>query len=174
VYDEIASDEKQRPWGRIERLYRGLKLNYEDRHDYAWAGDFHYGEKAMQRKNPRTPFTHRLFLSGYKIVSGYGERYLPPLFWAFILFFLCTCGYMAFGLRPKDPIHPEKINSMLQITKLHDWQRAAHYSFRVMTLLRPDDYLPIGPAKTLVTIQTLAGPILLGFFALALRQRLKR
>jgi hypothetical protein len=34
--------------------------------------------------------------------------------------------------------------------------------------------LPLGFAKTLVTIETLAGPVLLGFFALALRQRLRR
>ena len=174
VYDEIASNEQESPWGRIERLCSDLKLNYEDRHDYARAGDFHYGEKEMQRKNPVTPLTHRLFLAGYKFVSGYGEKYLPPLVLAFVLFFVCTCGYLAFGLRPKDPIHPEKINRTLQVTKLHDWPRAAHYSFRVMTLLKPDDYLPLGFAKTLVTIETLAGPVLLGFFALALRQRLKR
>jgi hypothetical protein len=76
--------------------------------------------------------------------------------------------------KDKDPIRPEKINSTLQITKLHDLPRPAHYSFRVMTLLKPDDYLPLGFAKTLVTIETLAGPVLLGFFALALRQRLRR
>ncbi len=54
------------------------------------------------------------------------------------------------------------------------WLRAAFYSFRVMTLLRPTDLAPIGIAKFVNALQSLLGPLLLGLFALAVRQRLKR
>ncbi len=49
-----------------------------------------------------------------------------------------------------------------------------HYSFRVMTFLRPTDLAPQGIAKLVHTIQSLLGPLFIGLFALAVRQRLKR
>jgi hypothetical protein len=55
-----------------------------------------------------------------------------------------------------------------------DWLQGAYYSFRVMTLLKPDDWVPVGSAHVINTFQALLGPLFLGLFALALRQRLKR
>jgi uncharacterized protein YjbI with pentapeptide repeats len=186
VYDEIAlaeledeteelEDETEeeeegsvRPWSQIERLYRELKQNYEDRRDYEHAGDFHYGEKEMRRQNPDTALGLRFFLALYWLFSGYGERYLRPLLWAGLLFVGSTIGYMWWGLRPKAG------GSQLAWTNGWDWLQGAHYSFRVMTLLKPDDWVPVGYAHVINTFQTLLGPLSLGLFALALRQRLKR
>lgn len=170
VYDEIAALESRykRPWARIERLYRELKQNYEDRRDYERAGDFHYGEKEMRRRNPETPFVLRILLTLYWLFSGYGERYLRPLIWAGILLILSTFGYLTLGLRPKDG---ERI---LALTNVWDWLMAVRYSLQVMTFLRPEDLVPIGLAKLVNTIESLVGPLLLGLFALAVRQRLKR
>jgi len=53
------------------------------------------------------------------------------------------------------------------------WLSALHYSFRVMTLLKPDELEPMGFAKVIQTLQSLLGPLFLGLFALAVRQRLK-
>ncbi len=170
VYDEIAPLETGvvRPWDRIERLYRELKQNYEDRRDYERAGDFHYGEKEMRRRNPRTPVTLCLFLALYRMFSGYGERYLRPLIWAGVLLLVSTICYLVLGLSPREG------ESTLALTNQWDWLRAAHYSFRVMTLLRPTDLVPLGYAKLVNTIQTILGPLFLGLFALAVRQRLRR
>jgi len=176
VYDDIArvvpADGNTRPWSQIERLYRELKQNYEDRRDYERAGDFHYGEKEMRRQNPDTAWGLRLFLTLYWLFSGYGERYLRPLLWAGLLFVGSTIGYMWWGLRLKDG------SSSLAwtypwINPWH-WLRSAYYSFRVMTLLKPDDWVPLRYAQLVNTFQTLLGPTFLGLFALALRQRLKR
>jgi len=75
VYDEIAplQPKAERQFSRIERLYRELKQNYEDRRDYERAGDFHYGEKEMRRQNPDTPRTSKVLLNLYRLSSGYGE-----------------------------------------------------------------------------------------------------
>jgi uncharacterized protein YjbI with pentapeptide repeats len=108
IYDETApgnseeGDGGPRPWSQLERLYRELKQNYEDRRDYERAGDFHYGEKEMRRQNPETPRGLRLFLWLYWLFSGDGERYLRPLLWAGLLFVGSTIGYMWWGLRLKD------------------------------------------------------------------------
>ncbi len=176
VYDEMAlvksAEGSARPWPQIERLYRELKQNYEDRRDYERAGDFHYGEKEMRRQNPETARGLRFFLTLYWLFSGYGERYLRPLLWAGLLFVGSTIGYMWWGLRLKDG------SSSLAWTypwiNPRDWLQAAYYSFRVMTLLKPDDWVPLQYAQLVNTFQTLLGPTFLGLFALALRQRLKR
>lgn len=122
----------------------------------------------MQRRNPATSTAHRFFLTLYWLVSGYGERYLRPLVWAGMLLVASALGYLALGLQQRDGAAP------LQVTSPSDWLHAIHYSFRVMTLLRPDDLVATGWAKVIHTVQSLLGPLLLGLFALALRQRLKR
>ena len=82
--------ERVYPWEQVERLYREVKQNYNDHRDYARAGDFHYGEKEMQRLNCRTPLSLWVFLCLYWMVSGYGERFLRPLLWAVGLLVVAT------------------------------------------------------------------------------------
>jgi hypothetical protein len=175
VYDEIAEPKYYRQklfwwssWSRVERLYRQLKQNYEERHDYERAGDFHYGEKQVRRKSSETGVLLKLFLKVYWLLSGYGERYLRPLIWAAILLVASTFLYLKLGLSPKGSPTP------LDLGKIGDWFRAAHYSFRVMTLLKPEDLVASESAQWVNTVQSIFGPVLFGLFALALRQRLKR
>ena len=152
-------EEAVRPWPHIERLYRELKQNYEDRRDYERAGDFHYGEKEMRRRNQETPIAIRVFLTLYWLVSGYGERFLRPLVGAGLLFVFSTLGY-------------------LQCAKLESinisWGEAVIYSLQVMTFLKPQITLYGLAAKAIYTAESLLGPLFLGLFALAVRQRLKR
>lgn len=170
VYDEVASTssfEATSPFG-IERLYRQLKRNYEERRDYERVGDFHYGEKEMRRKNKQTPVANRFFLNLYWIVSGYGERYLRPLFSAAIVLIGSTFLYLRLGIYPKSG------TIALQLNSLSHWARVTHYGLRIMTLLKSDDLVPSQEASWVNTIQSIFGPILIGLFVLALRQRLKR
>jgi uncharacterized protein YjbI with pentapeptide repeats len=167
VYDEDVELQKgkTREWAHVEQLYRQLKQNYEDRRDYAQAGDFHYGEKEMRRRNPHTPSWLRWLLRVYRCVGGYGERCLPPFLWSIGLFVVCALLYLCLGLQPKDLCSTPVLTSV--------WGYF-DYSLRVMTLLKPDDLVPVGCARYVTTFESLLGPILIGLFALALRQRLKR
>jgi uncharacterized protein YjbI with pentapeptide repeats len=188
VYDEISPVLGEAcPWDELERLYRELKQNYDDHRNYAQAGDFHYGEKEMQRRNPATPWNLRVLLWLYWLVSGYGERFRRPLLCALVLLIVGTVVYLLCGLVPKAPILSSRPGTTaflvmpgavsrpapLPITQLDAWLSALHYSFRVMTLLKPEDLEPMGFAKVMQTIQSLLGPLFLGLFALAVRQRLK-
>jgi len=165
VYDEIWAEQEgiKSSTPHIEQLYRQLKQNYEDRRDYERARHFHIGEKEMRRKNSQGWL--KILLTAYRWVSGYGESCLLPLFWLVILLAGSALGYLSLGLWS---------NESKSVLEWSEWLSALGYSFRVMTLLRPDDLIPIGYAKAVSTLETLAGPILLGLFALALRQRLKR
>lgn len=152
----------------VERLYRELKQNYEDRKDYERAGDFHYGEKEMRRRNPKTSWGLWFWLTVYRLIGGYGERWVRSLVFAAILWIICTVTYLLSGLSNKDEGY------RLVLTNGWDFLQSAHYSLRVMTLLKPEDLVPVGFGKVINTVQILLGPVLIGFFALALRQRLKR
>jgi uncharacterized protein YjbI with pentapeptide repeats len=191
VYDEIAPYNlswELYPWAYLERLYRELKQNYDDHRNYLPASDFHYGEKEMQRRNPATPWGLKVFLWFYWLVSGYGERFLRPLLCALVLLIVATVAYLGWGLVPKAPLSstmpgttaflvmPGAVSRPvpLPLTQPKAWLNALHYSLRVMTLLKPEDLEPMGFAKFVQTLQSLLGPLFLGLFALAVRQRLKR
>lgn len=172
LHDEAVSVKKGKftEWSHLEKLYRDLKKNYEDRGNHERAGDFHYGEKEMRRKNPDTSPLLRAFLTIYWLVSGYGERYLRPLFWAGALWVVCTIGYLKFGIAPEG-----NAGKALAMGNACDWMRAGIYSLQVMALQRPEGLNVVGVAATgLRAIQGILGPVIIGLFALALRQRLKR
>jgi hypothetical protein len=66
------------PWGdrygEVERLYRNLKLNYEEPGDYKNAGDFYYGEMEMHRRAGKWRWFPCYWYTLYWFLSGYGER----------------------------------------------------------------------------------------------------
>jgi uncharacterized protein YjbI with pentapeptide repeats len=183
IYDEIYALERiklekdrdkikdiKKNFIRIERMYRDLKTNYENDSDWIRGGDFHYAEKEMRRKNPDTNLILKFFLTLYWILSGYGERYLRPIFWTLIFLILCTAGYINFGIAP-DGLK----NHSLKISEIYDWLDAALYGLQVITLQRPIDLQPISLiSKTIKALQGIFGPIFLGFLALAIRQKMKR
>lgn len=169
VHDEVAplKMNEKREWHHIERLYRELKQNYEDRRDYERAGDFHYGEKEMRRLNPQTSWGVRLWLTLYWLASGYGERWLRPLICSGLLLVVSTLCYLHWGLLVFKDGGPLLDRGSL-------WE-AGLYGLKVMTLLKPSNFTPLGFWGDFInTAQSVFGPILIGLFALALRQRLKR
>jgi uncharacterized protein YjbI with pentapeptide repeats len=168
VYDEIEVEQKGEAENRshVEQLYRQLKQNYEDRRDYERARHFHIGEKETRRKNSRGGL--RILLTAYRWVSGYGESCLLPLIWVVILLAGTTAAYLYWNLLGSNPhITPVPDSASIKEVGL--------YSLRVMTLLKPSDFVPSGFGGNFVNwIQSIFGPLLFGLFALALRQRLKR
>lgn len=69
----------------VGELYQKLKKNYDGHTEYRVAGDFHYGEMEMRRKeclhkNKAFGWLQYNFgvLTWYKYISAYGESYLRP------------------------------------------------------------------------------------------------
>ncbi|MCX5734254.1 MAG: pentapeptide repeat-containing protein [candidate division NC10 bacterium] len=176
IYDEVLLRAQEiKPYAKVETLYRQLKKNYEEQRDYERAGDFHYGEKEMRLRNPKTSPGLRLFLWLYKCASGYGERWLPPIVWSLCLLLLGSAGYLYCGLRVAGRLLPfewDMWNAVVDGVPM--WVRSLLFSLRTMTLLKPDDMVPLGWGSVVQTVQNLLGPILLGLAALAIRQRLRR
>ncbi len=150
------------PWSEIERLYRQLKRNYEERGDFPRGGDFHIGEKEARRRNPETRWGPWFLLTVYRALSKYGERALPATFWllglvpALALFYFllgastCTlCGSVSYS---------EALLSSMEAT---------------FYPVRPVEFQGFWP-QLLSIIQRVASPIIITLLALALRQRVKR
>ena len=162
IYDEIfyTSDPKNKnPWDGLETLYRNLKQNYEDRKNYARAGDFHFGEKEMRLSNPETPWWDKRLLRIYWALSCYGERAWPPMLWLASVILVASFAYY------------------FALNSAWDWSAYVNtllYSAQVSSLSRPTELELHGMVGLINLFQTILSPILLGLLALAIRQRLKR
>lgn len=164
---EPLCPDEARPWSRIERQYRDIRLNYEDRKDFERAGDFHLGEKEMRLRNPVTPRSLKIVLRLYKFLSLYGERWSRPLVCALILIVLCAAAYLFLGISTSE-------GTSLSATHIADWLRALHFSLRTAFLVRTSHYVLSEVALPISTLESAIAPFLFALCALALRQRLKR
>ena len=144
----------------------------KERRDYERAGDFHTSEKNMRRQNPKTRRPIRMLLNLYRLSSGYGEQFGRPLLCAGVVFVLSTIGYFLCRVQPEGSVALNPNSTSVEVAGY--WGEIAVYSFQVMTFLRPQAILSGLAAKAIYTIESLLGPLFLGLFALAVRQRLKR
>lgn len=167
-------DQADIQWGDLEQLYRALKQNYEDRRDYGRAGDFHYREKQMRKRNPSTIPSDKILLWLYWALSGYSERIWPPVVWLILIVILCSFFYLITGLHPKDGgqtiVWGQKITG-----NWGGFKEAILYSARTSFFLKPEDLaLSSTGAKAINLVQTVLSPILLALLGLAIRQRMQR
>ena len=101
----------------VEELYRQLKQNYEDRREFATAGEFHFSEKEMrlgylkqlrrEQKGKSVKDEPQLkwdlgVLYAYRFFSRYGERWTHILLMLFWLTVLMPIIYLSTGLQVKD------------------------------------------------------------------------
>jgi uncharacterized protein YjbI with pentapeptide repeats len=155
-----------RPWAKLAGVYREMKRQSLAQGDRERAGEFHCGEREMQRRDPATPRSLRALLALSWALWGHGERFLRPLGWAGVVLGVSTVVYVMGGLVPPDgrPLHP---------SRLWDWLKAGHHALQVMTLGSPDDLLPIQCAKAVTTLVRLTGPLCGALSLLAIRRRLR-
>ena len=138
VYDEhVLIRNKTDDWAHVESLYRQLKQNYEDRKDYERARDFHYGEKEMRRKNPKTSRGLCFLLTLYWAVSGYGERFLRPFISLGIVLLISMTCYLSPWFELKLKL--DTGTRMLDWTSGWGWLESFHYTLRTMLLLKPEE-----------------------------------
>lgn len=169
TFDEINSSEELQ-FNNLEELYRQLKLNYENRKNYILASEFHFSEKETQRKNTNTKLYLRILLTLYKLFSGYGERAKNSFFSLLILIIATTLLYLYFGFEGSNEIkYHYSINTFSSIAN------AVLCSIKSTFFVRPLGYKFINYGSEITyIIQSILSPILIGLFALAIRQKLKR
>ncbi len=181
----------QKYYIQVEILYRKLKLNFETQLDFHRAGDFHYGELEMRRKakmleweeksvSKYLPFLKYLNLTQfYKIVSGYGEKWVQALA-SFVAVWLVFTSLNLFWVEPKVTMPQEQPARMEQWEKdpIHRLGGSALFSFKVLTLQRwGDDFQLKGASyfpRFFVAVQHLIGPTIIALMLLAIRRQFRR
>ncbi|MDI6852713.1 MAG: pentapeptide repeat-containing protein [Deltaproteobacteria bacterium] len=147
----------------LEKLYRYLKLNYEQEGDLKQAGDFHYGELEMHRR--ANPWRRRFPLSWYNMywaLSGYGERPLRALAW--LLGLLCGMGLLMSSLGLENA-SGERVG----------FGSSLIFLLEQATLLRPAWAAPATAGAHVVSaVSRIMLPAQAALFILALRNRLGR
>lgn len=190
----IVFDESNVNWSRkaailklqiIERIYRELKVNYENHKNFPDAGHFHFGEMEMRRLAKRGIFRQTVgSLEGwYRILSDYGENWRKALFSFVVIILLCALIYawQGFAFRPSlssDLMKEVYLNPELYSYPMH-WShvigQSIIFSFKV-ALLRADAFAQsLSPYTTLtIFLESIFGPISLGLLILAVGRKFKR
>lgn len=102
VYDELHRGPNE-SLGMVEKEYRLLRKNHEERGSYQLAGDFYYGEMEMRRLAQTGAARFFSLILLYKALSGYGEKYWLALAWLIILIMGFAAAYLFLGLAlPSD------------------------------------------------------------------------
>jgi hypothetical protein len=147
---------------RLAALYRQLRKAQEDAKNEPGAADFYYGEMEMRRHARSTPLAERLILAAYWAVSGYGLRATR----SFVALALLVAGSAVVLQHAGFPgPTPAYLDSLL------------YAAGSVLSLSLTIGHLPAVLTHWGDVIRMLlriAGPVLLGLAALALRGRVKR
>ena len=147
---------------RLAALYRQLRKAQEDAKNEPGAADFYYGEMEMRRHARSTPWAERFILAAYWAVSGYGLRATR----AFAALAILIAGSAVVLQYAGFPGHTAAyLDSLL------------YAAGSVLSLSLVIGHLPVVLTHWGDVIRMLlriAGPVLLGLAALALRGRVKR
>jgi len=177
VYDDPCVHIARPPYdpaelAEAERLYRQLKKNYEEQRMYGEVGDFHYGEMEMQRL--RLPRFWRIFslLNLYRLLSGYGERYVRAglILLLLLLLFgaLMLCGSKELGWVPAwQPLF------WFDPQFWRDYPRAFLLALQVATFQRPSNVDTLF-GQVVATVELIMIPSQVTLFLLAIRRKFKR
>lgn len=113
-------DERKKPdnYTKLEKIYRDLKINYENRKDFYKAGEFHINEKRIKRLNPETTKGNKFILFFYFLFSNYGESVKKPSIGLIIVLILSTFSYF-FTIDSKDSINKKEDNIVIKNNPLN-------------------------------------------------------
>ena len=185
-------DVSDRTYQRVESSYRQLRAALESSKDYAGAADFYYGEMEMRRLGAHRLSVERPLLFAYKLLAGYGLRayralttYAAVVLGSALLLRLYTGKLVVFetvkafdGKAALDPT-----GNAIQVAKaagsagLHFnrfWDCVAISVRSTVSFLSPVTDGLTGGGTVLFVGMKIAGPLLLGLLALALRSRVQR
>ena len=160
---------------------RQLAENAETNNRYEEASRFRYWAMDLARHYKwagarfwKTDWLHILYWS----VSGYGERMLRALGWLLVVWVIFAAVYTRVGFTQQTPkLSIENSVSTIgedRIGQPLEFSRALTYSLAVMSLQKPEPRPLTNWAHTLVTLETILGPVQAALLALAIRRKFMR
>jgi hypothetical protein len=164
-----------------ESAYRLAKQAAQERGDYAAAGDYHYAEQCAIEDKWRSASKHKprrktfwlwwfRLLFG-RLVYGYGERPMRPLFIALVVIFLWAGFYWLGGaIVPSD----SGLEPAARAAYEPDFGECLYCSIVTFTTLGYGDYQPKEPYRLLAASEALLGAALMAVFVVCLSKKYVR
>lgn len=165
---------------------RQLAENAESNNRYEEASRFRYWAMDLTRRTKwkgwrfwKSDWLHML----YWAVSGYGERILRALGVLAAVWFVFALLYMRVGFAQSPPkasndgaSSATAVSTIIEdgIGQPLEFSRALTYSLAVMTLQKPEPRPLTNWAQTLVTLETILGPVQAALLLLAIRRKFMR
>jgi hypothetical protein len=168
----------------LARTCRQLAVNAEDNNRYEEASDFRFMAMDAQRLESWYGWAFWKLRWWYWLASGYGERTGRAAFVLFAIWLSFALVYTKVGFEMKkiEPIkYVEKSESIespttpnIELGNPLTLGQAVNHSFNVMALQRPEPKGQTFAAKSLVSLETLLGPLQAALLALAIRRKFMR
>jgi hypothetical protein len=156
---------------------RQLAINAEENHRYEEASRFRYWAMDARRLEKWRGFAFWSLSWWYWAASGYGERIFRAslMLLGVWLVFAWLYTQVSFA-RPPTSLMDESnaVAKRMESEEMRGLPRALTYSFGVITLQKPDPRPETMEAQTLVTLETVLGPLQAALLALAIRRRFMR
>jgi len=158
--ETLLRDKEDVPLANLKEAYQILKQRYQSAGDNRRAGDFHYGEMEVQRRQVGWPRRVLSWEGAYWALNGYGTG--DARAFAILVGMILVFGGLYWFLSPEAFARRSLVE-------------AVRHSFSVATLQRPEIPWGFGAAgKWLQGLETVLGPIQIALFVFALRMRVKR
>lgn len=183
IWNEVTIEDINREYNddyfaHVEILYRQLKRNFEEKRDYDRAGDFHFGEMEMKRRQQRRFQRYLSLTAMYKYISGYGQKWMRAISW-FVSFLIMFSILNSQWLEPLSDRTPKSLfTNQLgsdHVSKSAELIDSVIYTLNTMTLRKDSRFgvtSSIGQAFTI--LQSIVGPAILALMFLAIRRQFRR
>jgi hypothetical protein len=157
---------------------RHLAVNAEENHRYEEAAQFRYWAMDVRRRERWRGLAFWRLSWWYWVASGYGVR----IFRAFLvllgiwLVFAWLYTQVSFAHPPTTLTDESSAASArwIKFDELRGMPNALDYSFRVITLQKPEPQPETVEAKAFVAVETVFGPLQAALLALAIRRKFMR
>jgi hypothetical protein len=144
--------------GEVAGVYRSLRRARESAGNEPGAADFYYGEMEMRRRDKSASWSERAIILMYWLLSGYGLRATRAVGWLVFALASSSLLLLLFGFSDPEPSLSDAVLTAVEgaipgvptAAALTSWGRVINLAL------------------------TVAGPVLFGLAALALRNRVKR
>jgi len=179
--EEIAQGQKDF-YAQMEILYCRFKRNFEEQRNYHGAGDFHFGEMEMRRKQQSWWLQILTLTLPYKLISGYGQKWGRALAW----FFGLWLGFSGLNLSlvelPKNKMHPTMNGPDISCSQSWNvcngikWRDSFFFTLNALTLGKDPNVRVknLWSARGALALQNLAGVWVIALMLLAIRRQFRR
>lgn len=166
------------PYRLLEKLCLQLGINHEENQRYRWASKWRFSAMEARRQERFYGYPVWSLNWWYWLASGYGEKSVRAVIWLGLIWASFAIFYMNVGFVQPSPNQPAPNDTAVSTRdtagKPLEPARAFTYSLGVITLQKPEPRPLTVWAQTLITVETIIGPLQAALLALAVRRRFMR